>query len=99
MSKPQADRIDAHDRQRSLGVGRLDDRPHVFELSEEVGVLDHDRRGLVGHDLRDRLGGDPSVGRGDRDQLGLEVVEKRRQNLAVFGMDRSGDHNLSVSAA
>ena len=50
----QADRIDAHDRQGSLGVDRLDEGLDVLELAEEVGVLHDDGGGLVGDRGRER---------------------------------------------
>ena len=90
LQQAQADRIDAHDRQRSSRVGRLDQRLDVFELAEEIGILQDDGGGLVGEGGRERsLDRSCPPRRGDRDQLGLEVREERRQDLAVLGMDRT----------
>ena len=76
-------------------MDRLDQCLDVFELSENVGVLEHDGSGIVGEGGREARWIDDSSRPRDRDQLGLQVLHRGRRDLPVLRMDSLRDDDAA----
>jgi hypothetical protein len=93
----EADRVDADDRQRPPLMRGLDEPCHVFEMSKKVRLLQDDGGGFVGQRGGERARLHAAVRCGHRDELGCEVGEVGRDDLAVLRVHRAGEHDPALA--